>query len=238
VSASLTSALSRYGSPGIWGRRGDGSRSSNRHARPTFWSPSSTNAADLELGISARHTSGIRSTPTRPPPRRVRGLRAALCGRLNGPGSPEASQPRTRTARWSGNRLCGLLRTKEAYLNAGFTESQGQVSGSQLFLEIRARGYRGSRQVVRKHLAALRAGTAEPVRDDIPSPRKITSWIMRPRETLTESRSERLLPVRLACPDITRACGLARAFAVLVRPSADTCCWSGSGRPSRTHRSR
>ncbi|MFE2972955.1 hypothetical protein ACFXKC_57555 [Streptomyces sp. NPDC059340] len=49
---------------------------------------------------------------------------------------------------------------------------------------------RGSRQIVRKHLAALRVGTAEPVRADIPSPRKITSWIMRPRETLTENQDE------------------------------------------------
>lgn len=105
----------------------------------------------------------------------------------------------------------------KAYLNARFTEAQGQASGTRLFLEIQARGYRGSRQVVRKHLAALRAGTAEPVRADIPGPRKITSWIMRPRETLTESQDERLLHVRLACPDITRACDLARAFADLVR---------------------
>ncbi|POX44004.1 hypothetical protein C3488_34250 [Streptomyces sp. Ru72] len=60
-------------------------------------------------------------------------------------------------------------------------------------------------------------GTAEPVRADIPSPRKITSWIMRPRETLTESQDRRLLEVRLACPDITRACDLARVFADLVR---------------------
>ncbi|MEW1773451.1 transposase [Streptomyces sp. NPDC086777] len=39
----------------------------------------------------------------------------------------------------------------------------------------------------------------------------------RPRETLTESQDQRLLQVRLACPDITRACDLARAFADLVR---------------------
>lgn len=78
-------------------------------------------------------------------------------------------------------------------------------------------GYHGSRQVVRKHLAARRAGTAEPVRADIPSPRKITSWIMRPRDTLTESQDKRLLDVRLACPDITRACDIARTFADLVR---------------------
>ncbi|MCX4826087.1 transposase [Streptomyces sp. NBC_01142] len=71
--------------------------------------------------------------------------------------------------------------------------------------------------MVRQHLAALRAGSAEPVRADLPSPRKITSWIMRPRDTLTESQDRRLLEVRLACPDITRACDLARTFADLVR---------------------
>ncbi|MFI8187001.1 ISL3 family transposase [Actinacidiphila glaucinigra] len=111
----------------------------------------------------------------------------------------------------------GVLDPFKAYLSTRFTEAQGQVSGTQLFLEIQARGYRGSRQVVRKHLAALRAGTAEPVRADIPSPRKITSWIMRPRETLAESQDERLLQVRLACPDVTRACDLARAFADMLR---------------------
>ncbi|MFE9941550.1 transposase [Streptomyces hirsutus] len=110
----------------------------------------------------------------------------------------------------------GVLEPFKAYLDARFTETEGQVSGTWLFLEIQARGYRGSRQVVRKHLAALRAGTAEPTRADIPSPRKITSWIMRPRETLTESQDQRLLQVRLACPDITRACDLALAFADLV----------------------
>ncbi|MFF2963257.1 hypothetical protein ACFVT1_31005 [Streptomyces sp. NPDC057963] len=74
-----------------------------------------------------------------------------------------------------------------------------------------------SRQVVRKYLAALRAGTAEPVRADLPSPRKITSWIIRPRESLTARQDERLLEVRLACTDITPVCDLARAFADLVR---------------------
>ncbi|KUN76591.1 hypothetical protein [Streptomyces griseoruber] len=40
---------------------------------------------------------------------------------------------------------------------------------------------------------------------------------MRPRDTLTESQDKRLLEVRLACPDITGACDLARTFAELVR---------------------
>ncbi|MFE6617749.1 transposase [Streptomyces sp. NPDC057740] len=124
-------------------------------------------------------------------------------------------RPAARSARE--RRPNGVLEPFKAYLNARFTEAQGQGRGTRLFLEIQARGYRGSRQVVRKHLTALRAGTTEPVRADTPSPRKITSWIMRPRETLTESQNERLLQVRRACPDITRACDLAGALADMVR---------------------
>lgn len=71
--------------------------------------------------------------------------------------------------------------------------------------------------MVRKHLAALRAGTAEPVHTGIPSPRKITSWIMQPRDPLTDSQDKRLLEVRLACPDITRTCDTARTFTDLLR---------------------
>ncbi|MFF8534479.1 DUF6193 family natural product biosynthesis protein [Streptomyces sp. NPDC015532] len=56
----------------------------------------------------------------------------------------------------------GVLEPFKAYLNARFTEGQGQVSSTRVFLEIQARGYPGSRQVVRKHLAVLRSGTAEP----------------------------------------------------------------------------
>ena len=109
----------------------------------------------------------------------------------------------------------GVLEPFKPYLNARFTN--GITSGAQLFQEIRDRGYRGSVQVVRKHLAALRTGTTEPVRVAAPSPRKITSWIMRPREKLSESEIEQLDQVRLACPDIARACDLARVFQDLVR---------------------
>ena len=56
---------------------------------------------------------------------------------------------------------------------------------------------------VRKHLTALGAGTAVPVRADAPSPRRISSWIMRSRETLAESQNERLLQVLLTRTDIT-----------------------------------
>jgi hypothetical protein len=91
----------------------------------------------------------------------------------------------------------GVLEPFKAYLNARFTEAQGQVSGTRLFLEIQARGHSGSRQVVRKHLAALRAGTAEPVRADIPSPRKIRDGlevVSTERSQPQSDQSERCLP--------------------------------------------
>ena len=127
-----------------------------------------------------------------------------------------------------------LLEPFKPYLNSRFTA--GYTSGPRLFHEIRERGYTGSKQVVRRHLAKLRKGTAEPVRADIPSPRRITSWIMRPRETLTDRELEKLIDVRIACPDIARACDLARCFRDLLvnrwRHAA------GVDPPGRTGRSR
>ncbi|MFB6580857.1 transposase [Streptomyces sp. NPDC056402] len=48
-------------------------------------------------------------------------------------------------------------------------------------------------------------------------PRKITSWIMRPQDTLRPGLERGLLDGRVACPDIDRARDLARTFAELLR---------------------
>ncbi|MFC9602423.1 ISL3 family transposase [Streptomyces niveus] len=113
-------------------------------------------------------------------------------------------------------RPTGVLAPFKAYATARFTNTGGSVTAPQVLAEIRAQGYRGSVQAIRKHFAALRDGTAEPVRADIPSPRKITSWIMCRREDIRPKDDERLLQVQLACPDITRACDLARTFHDLI----------------------
>ncbi|MET9324863.1 transposase [Streptomyces sp. NPDC003038] len=65
----------------------------------------------------------------------------------------------------------------------------GGTNAAQLFREVRAQGYPGSKISVRKYVATLRAGTAidEPVL--VPNPRQITSWIMRRPESLTGSES-------------------------------------------------
>lgn len=52
---------------------------------------------------------------------------------------------------------------------------------------------------------------------EIPSPRRITGWIMRARENLSPRSTDGLDEVRLACPDITSACDFDRAFTDLLR---------------------
>ncbi len=94
----------------------------------------------------------------------------------------------------------------------------GATNAAALFREIRERGYRGSRVVVTKYIATLRAGTAapEPPRP-VPSPRRITTWIMRHPNTLTDSQREQLDRILAACPDLATARDLAHEFSAIAR---------------------
>ncbi len=67
-----------------------------------------------------------------------------------------------------------------------------------------------------------RNGAAVAVPAQIPSPRSIAAWIMRPGGSRSTSEVARLDEVRIACPDITEACDLARAFTDLVRHRRET----------------
>ncbi|MFC8669291.1 hypothetical protein [Streptomyces sp. NPDC057199] len=95
--------------------------------------------------------------------------------------------------------------------------TDGVASPTDLFHEIRERGYQGSGLPVRRYAAGLRTGTLEPARGAIPSPPKITTWIMRPRGTLKLREEEQLLSMWLTCPDVARACDLAWTFHDLLQ---------------------
>ncbi|MGW3209281.1 transposase [Streptomyces sp. NPDC001135] len=93
----------------------------------------------------------------------------------------------------------------------------GITNGRRLFQHIRERGYRGGYSTLTPYLRTLKAGTAPAAPAEIPSPRRIASWIMGNRERLSAQEVEHLDQARLACPDIARACDLVRAFTDLVR---------------------
>ncbi|MGW0882829.1 transposase [Streptomyces sp. NPDC002671] len=79
------------------------------------------------------------------------------------------------------------------------------------------RGFSGGYSTLSRYVRTLRDGTAVPAPAPIPSPRTISGWIMRPREKLSPGQAAELERVRLACPDVTEACNLARAFTDLAR---------------------
>ncbi|WP_406730124.1 transposase [Streptomyces sp. NBC_01794] len=113
------------------------------------------------------------------------------------------------------DRRPGLLTPFHPYLQARFVN--GCTDATRLFREVRERGFGGTVQTVRRYVATLRNGTAVPAPVPIPSPREITSWIMRRRESLSEADAVRLGEVCLACPDIARAREVAQCFTALVR---------------------
>ncbi|MFJ9344750.1 ISL3 family transposase [Streptomyces sp. NPDC101733] len=110
----------------------------------------------------------------------------------------------------------GHVNRFKPYLQQRFRE--GATNAAALFREIRERGYRGSRVVVTKYIATLRAGTATPEpRRPIPSPRRITTWIMRRPDSLSDSQREQLDRILEACPDLAAARDLAHEFSTIAR---------------------
>ncbi|MFK4272562.1 ISL3 family transposase [Streptomyces milbemycinicus] len=108
----------------------------------------------------------------------------------------------------------------KAFLQAQFTS--GNTNAAELYQQLRERGYRGGYSTLTRYVLTIRKNTAVPAPADIPSPRTITSWIMRPRDSLSAKDTVQLDQARLACPDITHACNLARAFSDLVRQRRGT----------------
>ncbi|WP_053790538.1 transposase [Streptomyces sp. XY332] len=93
----------------------------------------------------------------------------------------------------------------------------GCTSSMQLYREVLALGYTGGYHVVHRYVVTIRKGIAVPARSTTPRPRDITSWIMRPEESLSTSDMAQLDAVRSACPEIAQACDLAREFTNMLR---------------------
>jgi transposase len=113
------------------------------------------------------------------------------------------------------DRGAGVLAPSTDYVQDRF--QAGCTSSMQLYRELLALGYAGGYHVVNRYVTTIRKGTAIPAQAVTPSPRIITSWIMRPQETLHPSDTAQLETARNACPEIAAACDLAREFTDMVR---------------------
>lgn len=113
------------------------------------------------------------------------------------------------------DRGAGVLDPFTDYVQHRF--KAGCTGSMQLYRELLALGYAGGYHVVNRYVMTIRKGVAIPAQAVTPSPRTITSWIMRPQETLRPSHTGQLEAARNACPENTAACDLAREFTDMVR---------------------
>jgi len=109
----------------------------------------------------------------------------------------------------------GPLTAHKSYLNRRFAE--GCTNAVRLWEEICARGYRGSRRSVRRHLATLRTPAARPPRPTELKVRQVRAWIMRRPHELADSDRERLDALLARSPILAAATELAHAFADMLR---------------------
>jgi transposase len=100
------------------------------------------------------------------------------------------------------------------YLHHRFNEG---ATGTQLFTEIRAMGYRGSAATLRTYLRPFRATrTAPPPTPRPPKVKKIVTWLMRHPDHLDPEDKESLAAVRAACPHLDALAAHVTAFAEMM----------------------
>jgi transposase len=108
----------------------------------------------------------------------------------------------------------GLLDPHLPYLHQRWEE--GCHSTEQLNEELRARGYRGSLRTLRRHTAALRAGTAAPAQPPAPGSKKVASWILTPPGKLSDQHRDALAAITARCPELAATSTLVRQFADML----------------------
>ncbi len=94
--------------------------------------------------------------------------------------------------------------------------NDGCTSAAALYEELRALGYRGSYSSVRDYLKPLRTIGAAPARKQIPKVRRITSWMLRHPDNLTDDEQIGLKQVLAGCPHLEATAGHVASFAEML----------------------
>jgi transposase len=102
-----------------------------------------------------------------------------------------------------------------AYLHQRW--NQGCTDAAVLTKELKARGYSGSDQTVRRYLRPFRHGRPTPLPGPTPpTVREVTGWIMRRPEALELEEQTRLKEILARCPHLDAASGHVAAFAEIM----------------------
>ncbi len=109
-----------------------------------------------------------------------------------------------------------LLEEFKPYLHQRW--NQGCANATELFHEIKARGYQGSAKIVMNYLHPFRTTGRVPrlVRKP-PSVRRVVTWIMTDPANLEPEDRQQLETIMAASPELTGLAGHVRAFATLMR---------------------
>jgi transposase len=102
-----------------------------------------------------------------------------------------------------------------AYLHQRWT--QGCTDAAVLTKELKAQGYTGSDQTVRRYLRPFRHGRPTPPPGPTPpTVREVTGWILRRPDTLDDQDQTRFKEVLARCPHLQATSGHVAAFAEML----------------------
>ena len=102
-----------------------------------------------------------------------------------------------------------------AYLHQRWT--QGCTDAAVLTKELKAQGYTGSDQTVRRYLRPFRHGRPTPPPGPTPpTGREVTGWILRRPDSLDDQEQTKLQEVLAGCPHLGAASGHVAAFAGML----------------------
>jgi len=118
-------------------------------------------------------------------------------------------------ARNGTGRRPSLLEQFKPYLHQRFNE--GCTNATDLFAELKARGYRGGQKIVREYVHPFRAARRIPEpAPKPPSVRRVVSWIMSDPAGMEPANQHQLDAILAASPDLAALAGHVRAFATMM----------------------
>lgn len=138
------------------------------------------------------------------------------------------------TGRWQ--NLPSILDPYKPYLHQRWRE--GHTDASKLHAELRERGFTGSYSVVRDYLRRFRrapADTTLPPRP--PGVRKVTGWITRNPDRVSDDDRQKLKEILARCPELEAVTGHVRSFAAMmaIRSARRLPQWIADARADESH---